>query len=413
MKLEITVNEVTEIFKGIQQRPEQLFEMIRLDIKEVVGDYLTAMMNTELTHFLGRAPYVRNAGDVNHRNGSYGRDFTLKGIGEVQVNVPRDRKGEFKTSVIPRSKQYEEEVARDFSILFLAGVSTRSLSMISERLIGRRISPTEISSVSGELNASVEAWCRRDLSKEPVKYLFIDGVHFHMRLGKSIEIVPVLVAVGVTETGQKLVLSMQSGDKESASSWREFFKDLKTRGLDSGRVTLGIMDGLPGLETVFKEEFPQARVQRCQVHVARNVLAKVPMKFKQEVADDLRSIFYAPSQEKSWECFEAFKKKWHQSVPSAVDCLVRSIDACLTFFNFPSEEWISLRTTNIIERLNKEFRRRTKTMEILAGEKACYRILAYVSLKMELNWRSKPLGKVRNNLPFLKELAYEYFTQKT
>ena len=291
------------------------------------------MMNAELTHFLGSEPHVRNAGDVNHRNGSYGRGFTLKGIGEVQVNVPRDRKGEFKTSVIPRSKQYEDELARDLSILFLAGVSTRSLSMISERLIGRKISPTEISSVSGELHAAVEAWRQRDLSHEPVKYLFIDvdGVHFHMRLGRSIEIVPVLVAVGVTETGQKLVLSMQSGDKESATSWREFLKDLKARGLDGGKVTLGVMDGLPGLETVFNEEFPQAMVQRCQVHVARDVLAKVPKKFKQEVADELRAIFYAPSKEKSWECFEAFRKKWHKRVPSAVDCLVRSIDACLTF----------------------------------------------------------------------------------
>ncbi len=111
MKLEITVNEVTEIFKSIQQRPEQLFEMIRLDIKEVVGDYLTAMMDAELTHFLGREPYVRHSGEVNHRNGSYGRGFTLKGIGEVQVNVPRDRNGELKTSVIPRSKQYEAVVS--------------------------------------------------------------------------------------------------------------------------------------------------------------------------------------------------------------------------------------------------------------------------------------------------------------
>jgi len=97
-----------------------------------------------------------------------------------------------------------------------------------------------------------------------------------MRLGKSIEIVPILAAIGVTDTGQKLVLSLQSGDKESATSWREFFKDLKSRGLDGGNVKLGIMDGLPGLETVFKEEFSQAKVQRCQVHVARNVLAKVP-----------------------------------------------------------------------------------------------------------------------------------------
>jgi putative transposase len=413
MKLEVTVSEIADIFKEIQERPGQLFEMIRLDIKEVVGKYLTAMMNAELTHFLGREPYVRVSEAVNHRNGSYGRGFTLKGVGEVHVDIPRDRNGEFKTSVIPRSKQYEEEVARDFSILFLAGISTRTLSMISERLIGRRISAAEISSVSAELNAAVEAWRRRDLSRESVKYLFIDGVHFHMRMGRSIDIVPVLVAIGVTETGQKLVLSLQSGDKESATSWREFFKDLKSRGLDGGKVTLGMMDGLPGLETVFREEFPKAKVQRCQVHVARNVLAKVPQKFKQEVANDLRSIFYAPSLEKSWECFEVFRQRWQKSTPSAVECLERNIDACLTFFNFPPEEWISLRTTNIIERLNKEFRRRTKVMEIVAGETACYRILAYISLKMEMHWRSSPVGKVRKNLPFFKELAYEHFTQKS
>ena len=284
MKMEITVSEVAEIFKEIQERPSRLFEMIRMDIREVVGKYLTELMNVELTHFLGREPYVRIAGTaVNHRNGSYGRRFTLKGVGEVHVNVPRDRKGEFKTSIIPRSKQYEEEVARDFSIMFLAGISTRTLSMLSERLIGRRVSAAEISSVSAELNAAVEAWRRRDLSGEGIKYLFVDGVHFHMRVGGSIEIVPVLVAIGVTEAGQKLVLSFQAGDKESATSWREFFKDLKSRGLDGGKVTLGIMNGLSGLESVFKEEFPRAKVQRCQVHVARNVLAKVPQKFKQEI----------------------------------------------------------------------------------------------------------------------------------
>lgn len=405
MKLEVTVSEIADIFKEIQERPGQLFEMIRLDIREIVGKYLTTMMNAELTHFLGREPYVRVAEAANHRNGSYGRGFALKGVGEVHVDIPRDRNGEFKTSVIPRSKQYEEEVARDFSILFLAGVSTRTLSMISERLIGRKISPAEIST-------AVEAWRWRDLSQESVKYLFIDGVNFHMRVSRSIEIVPVLVAIGVTETGQKLVLSLQAGDKESATSWREFFRDLKTRGLDGRKVTLGMMDGLPGLETAFKEEFPKAKVQRCQVHVARNVLAKVPKKLKQDVANDLRSIFYAPSREKSWECFEGFRLRWQKSVPSAVECLERSIDACLTFFNFPPEEWISLRTTNIIERLNKEFRRRTKVMEIVAGETACYRILAYISLKMEIHWRSNPVGKVRKNLPFFKELADEYFTQK-
>jgi len=411
MKLEITVAEVKEIFKEIQEQPEQLFEMMRLDIKKTVGQYLTALMNAELTHFLGREPYERGNGEVNHRNGTYDRNFTLKDIGEVQVKIPRDREGEFSTNVIPRSKQYEEEISRDLSLMFLTGISTRSLSMISRRLIGRCISHTEISHANTELTEAVEKWRMRDLSQEPIKYLFVDGVNFRMRVGRSIELIPVLVAIGVTERGHKLVAGLQAGDKESASSWREFFKDLKVRGLDSQKVTLGIMDGLSGLESVFEEEFPKARIQRCQVHVARNVLAKVPKKLKQAVADDVRTIFYAPSKETALESFEIFKRRWEKDIPSAVSCLERSIDACLSFFNFPEEEWISLRTTNIIERLNKEFKRRTKSMEILAGESACYRLLAFISLKMELHWRSNPVGKVRKNLPFFQEVAYDKFTQ--
>jgi len=413
MKLEVSVPELVEVFKEIQKQPEQIFEMIRLDVREIVGDYMTAMMSAELTHFLGREPYARSQGDVNHRNGSYGRAFTLKDIGEVEVKVPRDRKGEFTTQVIPRSKQYEEEISRDLSLMFLAGISTRSLSMISRRLIGRKISHTEISSANADLTEAVEKWRMRDLSKESIKYIFVDGVNFRMRMHGSIELVPVLVAIGVTKRGHKLVLSMQSGDKESASSWREFFKDLKSRGLNSQTVTLGIMDGLPGLETVFKEEFSQAKVQRCTVHIDRNVLAKVPRKLKKDVAADLRCIFYATSREKALEQFNTFKEKWRKDLPSAVNCLERSIDSCLTFFDFPEDEWISLRTTNIIERLNKEFKRRTKPMEIVAGEHACYRLLAFISLKMELHWRSNPVGKVHNNLPFFRELAYKKFTQKS
>lgn len=411
MKLEITVAEVKEIFKEIQEQPEQLFEMMRLDIKKTVGQYLTALMNAELTHFLGREPYERGKDEVNHRNGTYDRNFTLKDIGEVQVKIPRDREGDFKTNVIPRSKQYEEEISRDLSLMFLTGISTRSLSMISRRLIGRRISHTEISHANTDLTEAVEKWRMRDLSQEPIKYLFVDGVNFRMRVGRSIELIPVLVAIGVTERGHKLVVGLQAGDKESASSWREFFKDLKVRGLDGQRVILGIMDGLSGLESVFEEEFPKAKVQRCQVHVARNVLVKVPKKLKQAVANDVRTIFYASSKETALEFFEIFKRKWEKDIPSAVSCLERSIDACLSFFNFPKEEWISLRTTNIIERLNKEFKRRTKSMEILAGESACYRLLAFVSLKMELHWRSNPVGKVQKNLPFFQEVAYDKFTQ--
>jgi putative transposase len=134
---------------------------------------------------------------------------------------------------------------------------------------------------------------------------------------------------------------------------------------------------------------------------------------KQKIADELRSIFYASNKDKALEFFSAFKERWEKDIPSAVKSLDNSIDSCLTFFRFPEEEWISLRTTNVIERLNKEFKRRTKPMEIVAGEQACYTLLAFISLKMELHWRSNPIGRVRKNLPFFRELAEENFTQRT
>ena len=406
MEIKISVPEVVSLMKEIQENPARIFEMVTMNVQKDVGAYLTNLMKAELTHVLGRGDYERSKGKPNHRNGSYPRNFCIKGIGDVAVNVPRDRNGEYQTQVLPRSKRYEDRISEDLSVMYLTGISTRTLSMLSKRLIGRELSHEEVSKANRELTGAVEKWRNRDLSQEKIKYIFVDGVIFKMRVAGSIENTPVLVAIGVTETGAKLVLGLQSGDKESAANWREFFRDLKRRGLDGAAVRLGIMDGLAGLEKVFEEEFPTAKVQRCQVHVARNVLAKAPHKVKKEVADDLRSIFYASSKEKAKGFYRSFQEKWDKEIPSAVKSLTQSLDACLTFFNFPEEEWISLRTTNIIERLNKEFKRRTKPMEIVAGENACYRLLTFISLKMELSWRSNPIGKVRPNLPL-----YQIYTK--
>jgi len=406
MEIKISVPEVVSLMKELQENPARIFEMVTMNVQKDVGAYLTNLMKAELTHILGREEYERSKGKPNHRNGSYPRNFCIKGIGEVAVNVPRDRNGEYQTQVLPRSKRYEDRIAEDLSIMYLTGISTRTLAMLSRRLIGREISHEEVSKANRELTGAVEKWRNRDLSAEKIKYIFVDGVIFKMRVKGGIENTPVLVAIGVTEAGARLVLGLQSGDKESATNWREFFRDLKSRGLDGSSVRLGIMDGLSGLEKVFTEEFSHAKVQRCQVHVARNVLAKVPHKLKKAVADDLRSIFYASSKEKADEFYKSFYEKWDKEIPSAVKSLAQSIDACLTFFKFPEEEWISLRTSNIIERLNKEFKRRTKSMEIVAGENACYRLLAFISLKMELSWRSNPIGKVRPNLPL-----YQIYTK--
>ena len=132
----------------------------------------------------------------------------------------------------------------------------------------------------------------------------------------------------------------------------------------------------------------------------------ITYKLLQPVQTNPTPSLYASSKEKADELYKSFYEKWNKVIPSAVKSLAQSIDACLTFFKFPDEEWISLRTTNIIERLNKEFKRRTKSMEIVAGENACYRLLAFISLKMELSWRSNPIGKVRPNLPL-----YQIYTK--
>lgn len=412
IELSVNVAEVKGYIKELIEAPGKFFSMIRYNVRESVGQYLSELMEAELTFYIGRERYERRGGgEVNYRNGGYNRRFTLKGIGEVVVNVPRDRKGKYKTDVLPRSRQYEDQIREDMGLLYLTGVSTRTLSLISHRLLGRSLSHNEVSKANLALTEGVEKWRNRDLSKELVKYMYLDGVNFDMRIGGSVEKVAVLVAIGVTEGGQKLVLGLQSGDKESASCWREFIRDLKGRGLDGSKVNLGIMDGLAGLEKVFQEEFSGAKTQRCQVHVARNVLAKVTKKHKKEVADDLRSIFYASSKEKAVTFYDKFRNDWQKEFPSAVKSLESSIDSCLTFFSFPAEEWISLRTTNIIERLNKEFKRRTKPMEIVAGENSCYRLLAFISLKMELAWRTAPVGKVNDNLPFFKQIAEKEFTQ--
>ena len=408
MKTEANVPEVKAIFKEIIEAPERMFELFRIDMKQACERAVTELIKVELTGFLGREKYQRSKEEEpkkekNYRNGNYPRRYTVKNAGTLDVEVARDRLGKFNSRIINKYERYEKAIEKDIVLMYLSGLSTRGISLISQSLLGRKISSSEVSKVNKELMTGIEAWRVRPLRDFKMKYIIVDGVNFDMRIDHSIEKIPMLIAIGVTEDNKKMFLTIQQGDKDSASTWREIFKDLKTRGLDPARIQLGIMDGLPGLEKVFKEEFLNAKVQRCQVHVARNVLCKVPRKMKGRVSDRLRDIFYASSKKKSMEQFHSFVEEYESSIPSAVKSLKGSIDSCMAFYSFPQDEWISLRTTNMIERVNKEFKRRTKPMEILAGEESAYRLLCFVALKMELNWRSAPLG--RNNLPVLDKFT--------
>lgn len=443
MKSIVSLSDVKSIFKELIEEPEKMFDLLRIDMRRACEQAISELLKAELTIYLGRGKYQRtgvcsaqtevlsttsaespgmsvqplcrdhsscsgNPSKKNYRNGYYYRSYTTKGIGTLKLKVPRDRLGEFSSRMISKYDRYEKTLEKDLSLMFLSGMSTRGISLISETLIGRKISASEVSHVNQELLTGIEAWRTRPLQDVKVKYFIVDGVNFSMRVKRSIEKIPMLVVIGVTEDNKRLILCIQQGDKDSSSSWREIFKDLKTRGLDHLRVQLGVMDGLTGLETVFKDEFPNSKVQRCTFHVSGNVLTKTPKKLKEEVADRIRDIFYASSKEKALERYRSFYKEYENTIPSALRSLENSINSCLTFYSFPSEEWISLRTTNIIERLNKEFKRRTKPMEILAGEKSAYRLLCFIALKMEIGWRSAPFGRKNMKLP-----VFEKFTQNT
>lgn len=413
LQLSVNLPELRDMAKKIPQMGTSgVMDLMNLDVKSFATDFINGLMDCEFELFLGRDKYERVSGvevsERHLRNGHYQRTFAVKGLGRLNVKVPRDRQGNYQTKVLEPYKRNEASIEEDVAVLYLLGQSTRSLALISERLLGTKISAGKVSECSGRLIESVEKWRSRPIT-ENFKYLYLDGTNFSMRIDKKIVKVCVLVVIGVDEKGIKQVLALQSGDKESAGTWRQLFKDLKARGLDRKKIKLGIMDGLSGLEKVFSEEFPGAKIQRCQVHVARNVITKVPHSLKEKVADEMRSIFYASSEEKAREFFREFKLHYEKEIPSAVKCLEVSLDSTLCFFAFPEEEWLALRTTNPIERLNKEFKRRTKSMEIVAGESSCYNLLAVISLKMEVYWKRHPIT-FQKSLPWFS--SKREFTQK-
>jgi transposase-like protein len=203
--------------------------------------------------------------------------------------------------------------------------------------------------------------------------------------------------IGVRADDEKMeVLSIEMGDREQKTLWAELFQDLARRGLDLGAVELGIMDGLSGLEAAFQAAFPKARTQRCQVHAKRNAIKRVSKKDRDAFRKDLDAVFYAKTRAVARQAFSALESNWKTKYPTAVGVIERDLDSLLRFYDWEDRYWASLRTTNPIERVNKEFKRRTKAMEITGGETTTYRLLAYVALTMNLSWRKYALSAPKN-----------------
>jgi putative transposase len=379
MRLVIRVADFVELARKFEDSPAAAMQEVVTQMRSGVKDVLERAMDAEIEVFLGQPQESENK-----RNGFASRTYGIKGVGSLTLRVPRDRAGRFSSNVVPANRRYDEALEKDLALLSLAGLSTRTLAQVSNKLLGIAISATEVSNAMRTVVPAAKAFLTRPLGGQRFVYLYVDGTNFRIRRS-TVAKEPTLVVLGVDEKGHKSVLSMVQGDKDNRRAWEAVFVDLKERGLCPEAVQLGIMDGLPGLGDAFREAFPNARAARCWVHKARNVFPRVPRRYQEAFKSDWDAIAYAESKEAARAAFDALVARWSKTARDAVACLERDLDALLVHYEFPKEHWGALRTTNPIERINKEFKRRSKAMEVV-GPDGLHTLLAFTALRLEIGW---------------------------
>lgn len=394
LKVEISIPELRKALISFKENRKKALHQFSEEIKDTVETSINALLNAEIEMFLGD-PSQSN----NKRNGYFPeREYVLKGLGGIKVRMPRDRKSLFKSDVIPSHEKMDPRLQEDIAVLHVAGLSTRTLAMISKRLLGVELNKDNVSGSLDLLSAESQNWLVRPL---PAKYwaLYVDGTNFRIQRRGSTMKEPSLVVLGVDQNNYRAILAIEPGTKDNVESWRAVFRSLKERGLDSASVRLGIMDGLPGLESLFKEEFSNSITQRCWVHSLRNASAKCPKRLREGFTERAHKIMYAASEDSARIAFQALKGFMDGEARKAVYCLEKDLEALLAHYRFDAALWSALRTTNAIENINRQFKRRTKGMETL-GEETLEVVLAYVALKIEFGWRKHPItSKAFKKLP--------------
>ena len=409
VKIEVKLPELAKAVDEFRRNRLKAFETMMTEFKSAVSRTFNQLLNAEMTLFLGKPDQLENK-----RNGYYEREYALKGIGCVRIKMPRDRLREFESAILPAREQIDPRLREDLAVLHLSGISTRTLSLISKRILGITVSPSTVNRSLESVEASALAWLTRPLTS---RYwaLFIDGTNFKIQRRDSMEKEPALVVLGIDDNNRMSILAIEPGRKDDTHCWRTVFEELKRRGLDGSQVRIGIMDGLPGLEKVFAEEFDKSVTARCWVHALRNALAKTPSRLSESFKMLAHRVMYANSEDAARSAFDTLKKEMGGDALGAVRCLEKDLESLLVHYRFEKTMWRSLKTTNPIERVNKELKRRTKVMEGM-GERTMRVVTAFTALRLEHGWQRLTLNDRRlNNLKPIKlntiELAMETLAQ--
>jgi putative transposase len=368
--------------------PEPLLEQIAeqgLDaLPQALALLLNAAMRAERQKYLNAAPYERTAERTDYANGYKDKTLTTR-VGPLTLAVPQVRNGDFYPSSLERGIRSERALKLALAEMYVQGVSTRKVAAITEQLCGVEISSAQVSRCAQELDAVLESWRTRPLGG--CVYLYLDARYESVRIGGNSQKVAVLIAVGVTQEGKRSVLGVSVSLSEHEVHWRTFLKSLVERGLSG--IRLVVSDDHEGLKAASRAVLGSLPWQRCQCHLQRNAQAHVPkQEMKRPVAQDIRAIFNALDQKEAESLLRRTVEKYTTSAPKLADWMEANLPEGLTIFSFPESHRRLIRTTNGLERLNQEVRRRTRVARLFPNEASCLRLVCAVLMEISEEWET-------------------------
>lgn len=373
-------------------------------LKPLVREVLQQVLEAEMDEALGAEKSERTPARQGYRAGYYGRTLVTR-VGKLELRIPQDRQGRFRTEVFERYQRSEKALVGALTEMYVQGVSTRKVKAITEELCGHEVSASTISRLNQSLDEELEKFAQRRL-EEPYPYVILDARYEKVRQDGVIRSQAVLVAIGINWEGRRNVLAVELANRESQASWKEFALKLKQRGLHGAEFV--VSDDHAGLRAAIQEVLPEAAWQRCYVHFLRNALDHLPRKADDDCLTELRWIYDRRTIEEAHQDLAAWLKKWSQRYPKLCDWVESNIEETLTFYRMPRQHHKNLKSTNMLERLMEEIKRRTLVVRIFPNAAACLRLVRALAVEMHENW----IEATRYlNMEFLKEHKKELLRQ--
>jgi len=374
--------------KDHRRMSQEVAQGILLDeptfLKEIVERVLQELLEAEMTEHIGAAPYERTGTRTGQRNGYKPRTLRTR-VGTLNLLVPQDREGTFSTRLFCRYQRNEKALCLALMEMYVEGVSTRKVKDITEELCGTSFSKSTVSHLAAGLDSELEVWRTRRLEAEAYPYLFVDARYEKARVDSRVVSQGVLIVSGVRDDGFREVVAVEVADTESEATYQELFRSLKRRGLSG--VELVVSDDHEGLKAAVARHFQGASWQRCQVHYARNLLGMVSYARRKELGADLRAIFAAPAREQALIIASSVAEKWRgKGNEKVAEHIEEHIEECLTCLAFPESYRRRIRTTNSLERLNQEIKRRTRVVRIFPNRRACLRLVTALAVEQSEEW---------------------------